>query len=127
MEPTHGLTVHFMDGSKLSYGFPTQSANSAARQIRLEEFLKSSYLLVIADGILTALLGGVARCARAASVPVRCRSARLCRVDERSAGAAPRRCGCERIAGAQSRTSESRRRATARMIGSPRGWLDVRE
>jgi hypothetical protein len=55
MEPTQGLTVHFMDGSKLSFGFPTQSANSAARQIRLEEFLKSNYLLVIADGILTAL------------------------------------------------------------------------
>ena len=55
MEPTQGLTVHFMDGSKLSFGFPTQAPNAAARTIRLEEFLKSNYLLVIADGVLTAL------------------------------------------------------------------------
>jgi hypothetical protein len=55
MEPTQGLTVHFMDGSKLSFGFPNQAANAAARTIRLEEFLKSNYLLVIADGVLTAL------------------------------------------------------------------------
>lgn len=55
MEPTQGLTVHFMDGKKLSFGFPNQAANSAARQIRFEEFMKSNYLLVIADGILTAM------------------------------------------------------------------------
>jgi len=55
MEPTQGLTVHFMDGSKLSFGFPNQAPNAAARTIRLEEFLKSNYLLVIADGLLTAL------------------------------------------------------------------------
>jgi len=54
MEPTQGLTVHFMDGSKLSFGFPNQAANAAARQIRFEEFLKSNYLLIIADGVLTA-------------------------------------------------------------------------
>jgi hypothetical protein len=55
MEPTQGLTVHFMDGTKLSFGFPPQSPNAAARTIRLEEFLKSNYLLVVADGLLTAL------------------------------------------------------------------------
>jgi hypothetical protein len=55
MDATHGLTVVFMDGSKVSYNFPDQARNSAARQIRLEEFLKSPYLLVIADGILHAL------------------------------------------------------------------------
>jgi hypothetical protein len=55
METTHGLTVVFMDGSKISYNFPDQARNSAARQIRLEEFLKSPYLLVIADGMLHAL------------------------------------------------------------------------
>ena len=53
MEPDLGLTVHFMDGSKVSYGFPEQSANAAARQLKLEDFLKSPYLLVIADGVLT--------------------------------------------------------------------------
>jgi hypothetical protein len=55
MEPTQGLTVHFMDGKKISFGFPNQAANAAARQIRFEEFLKSNYLLVIADGVLTVL------------------------------------------------------------------------
>jgi len=54
MEPTRALTVHFNDGSKVSFGFPNQSANAAARQIRLEQFLKSPYLLVVADGVLTA-------------------------------------------------------------------------
>jgi len=54
MEPTRGLTVHFNDGSKVSYGFPEQAANDAARQIRMQEFLKSPYLMVIADGVLNA-------------------------------------------------------------------------
>jgi hypothetical protein len=53
MDPKHGLTVHFTDGSKVSYGFPQQAANEAARQLRLEEFMKSSYLMVIADDVLT--------------------------------------------------------------------------
>jgi hypothetical protein len=55
MDPSHGLTVHFTDGSKVSYAFPQQAANDAARQLRLEEFLKSPYLMVIADGMLTML------------------------------------------------------------------------
>jgi len=55
MDPTHALTVHFTDGSKVSFGFPNQAANAAARQIRFEEFLKSKFLLVIADGVLTAM------------------------------------------------------------------------
>jgi hypothetical protein len=55
MEPTRALTVHFMDGSKVSFGFPNQAANAAARQIRLEEFLKSPYLIVLAEGVLTAI------------------------------------------------------------------------
>jgi hypothetical protein len=53
MEPTRALTVHFMDGSKVSYGFPDQASNAAARQIRLEEFLKSPHFLVLAEGVLT--------------------------------------------------------------------------
>ena len=53
MEPTRGLTVHFTDGTKMSYGFPVQGMNNAAKQIILESFMKSPYLLVIADGVLT--------------------------------------------------------------------------
>jgi hypothetical protein len=55
MEPTRALTVHFIDGSKVSFGFPNQAANASHRQIRFEEFLKSPFLLVVADGVLTAL------------------------------------------------------------------------
>jgi hypothetical protein len=54
MEPTRGLTIHFNDGSKVSYGFPEQAANAAARQIRMQEFLKSPYLMIIADDVLNA-------------------------------------------------------------------------
>ena len=53
MDSESGLTVHFTDGSKVSYGFPQQAANEAARQLRLEEFLKSPYLMVMADDVLT--------------------------------------------------------------------------
>jgi len=54
MEPTRGLTIHFNDGTKMSYGFPEQAANAAARQLRMADFLKSPYLMVIADGVLNA-------------------------------------------------------------------------
>jgi len=53
METTRGLTVHFTDGTKMSYGFPEQGANNAAKQIILESFMKSPYLMVVADGVLT--------------------------------------------------------------------------
>jgi hypothetical protein len=48
-----GLTITFMDGSKMSFGFPQLGANAAAKQLKLEEFLKSPYLMVVADGTLT--------------------------------------------------------------------------
>jgi len=50
---SRGLTITFMDGSKMSFGFPQQGMNAAAKQLKLEEFLKSPYLVVIADGTLT--------------------------------------------------------------------------
>ena len=52
-EEDRGLTITFLDGSKLSFGFPQQGANAAAKQLKLEEFIKSPYLMVIADGALT--------------------------------------------------------------------------
>jgi len=55
MDPSHGLTVVFNDGSKVSYAFPDQALNEAARQLRLEEFMKSNFLMVIADGVFTML------------------------------------------------------------------------
>jgi hypothetical protein len=52
-EDSRGLTITFMDGSKLSFGFPQQGANAAAKQLKIEEFLQSPYLMVVADGTLT--------------------------------------------------------------------------
>lgn len=44
------LTVHFNDGSKLSFEFPEQTANVAARQMKVSEFLTSKHLVVEAEG-----------------------------------------------------------------------------
>ena len=52
MEDSRGLTITFMDGSKISFGFPQQGMNAAAKQLKIEEFMKSPFLMVIADGTL---------------------------------------------------------------------------
>ena len=46
------LTLHFNDGSKISFDFPEQAANVTARQLRLGEFLTSKHVIVEADGSL---------------------------------------------------------------------------
>ena len=55
MEAEQGLSVTFVDGSKVSFTFPDQAMNEAARQLRLEEFLKSPYVMIIVDGAFTML------------------------------------------------------------------------
>ena len=52
MEDSRGLTITFMDGSKVSFGFPQQGMNAAAKQLKIEEFMKSPFLMVLADGTL---------------------------------------------------------------------------
>ena len=52
MDDSRGLTITFMDGSKISFGFPQQGLNAAAKQLKIEEFMKSPFLMVGADGIL---------------------------------------------------------------------------
>ena len=52
MEDSRGLTITFMDGSKVSFGFPQQGMNAAAKQLKIEELMKSPFLMVIADGTL---------------------------------------------------------------------------
>ena len=44
------LTLHFIDGSKLSFAFSPQGANAAARKIKLDNFLTSKHLVVEAEG-----------------------------------------------------------------------------
>lgn len=52
MDDSRGLTITFMDGSKLSFGFPQQGMNAAAKQLKIEEFMKNPFLMVIADATL---------------------------------------------------------------------------
>lgn len=44
------LTLHFVDGSKLSFEFAEQSANAAARQIKLNELMASKFVVIEAEG-----------------------------------------------------------------------------
>lgn len=53
MDSSRGLTITFMDGTKVSYNFPEQGTNSAAKQLRLEELFKHPFVIVLADGVLT--------------------------------------------------------------------------
>ena len=46
----NALTLHFIDGSKLSLEFPEQTANPAARKMKLEDFMTSKHLVVEAEG-----------------------------------------------------------------------------
>ena len=48
-----GLTITFMDGSKVSYSFPEQGANAAAKQLKIEELLKNPFLIIVGEGMLT--------------------------------------------------------------------------
>jgi homoserine dehydrogenase len=44
------MTLHFNDGSKLVFEFAEQAPNSAAKQIKLAEFMTSKHLVVEAEG-----------------------------------------------------------------------------
>jgi hypothetical protein len=43
-------TLHFIDGSKLSFEFPQQTPSAAARQIRFGDMLSSQHLVIEAEG-----------------------------------------------------------------------------
>jgi len=44
------LTLHFIDGSKISFEFGAQADNAAARQVKLADFMTSKHLVVEAEG-----------------------------------------------------------------------------
>jgi len=48
-----GLTIHFIDGSKVSYTFTKATDDPAAMKTRLTEILKGAYLMIAGDGVLT--------------------------------------------------------------------------
>ena len=44
------LTLHFVDGSKISFDFDEQTGNAHARKIKLDDFLSGQHLVVEAEG-----------------------------------------------------------------------------
>jgi hypothetical protein len=44
------LTLHFVDGTKLSFDFDEQAPNPAARKLKLDDFMSSQYLVIEAEG-----------------------------------------------------------------------------
>jgi hypothetical protein len=50
MKRDYSLTLHFNDGSKISFDFPEQTPNAAAKQIKLADFMTSRHLVIEADG-----------------------------------------------------------------------------
>jgi hypothetical protein len=52
MHRDRALTIYFLDGTHISFGFPVQRANDAARGIMLDEILAKPYLMIEADGAL---------------------------------------------------------------------------
>ena len=52
MKARRGLTIHFIDGTKMSLNFPPQAENEYAAVLKLKELLKTRQLLVEVDGAL---------------------------------------------------------------------------
>ena len=52
MNPMLFIAIEFSNGTKVKYSFPMQSANQAARQMKLEDFLKGRHLVIQAEGRL---------------------------------------------------------------------------
>jgi hypothetical protein len=44
------LTLHFVDGSKLSFEFDEQSDNAMGRKVKVEDFMESNHLVIEAEG-----------------------------------------------------------------------------
>jgi hypothetical protein len=52
MKRDRAMTIHFMDGTHVSFDFPAQEANAYGSALLIEELLRNPYLLVEADGAI---------------------------------------------------------------------------
>jgi hypothetical protein len=52
MKRARALTLHFIDGTKISFDFPEQTSSVAGKSMKLEDFINSSNVLIEADGSL---------------------------------------------------------------------------
>ena len=55
MELQRGLTIHFMDGTKLRLDFPKQAATDAAAAIKFKEIMAARYLVAEIEGALVTI------------------------------------------------------------------------
>jgi len=46
------VTLHFIDGTKLSLEFPEQSGSAAARKMKIGDFMTANHLVIEAEGSL---------------------------------------------------------------------------
>ena len=53
--PERTVTLHFIDGTKLSLEFPDQSGSAAARKMKIADFMTANHLVVEAEGALMIL------------------------------------------------------------------------
>ena len=53
--PERTVTLHFIDGTKLSLEFPDQSGSTAARKMKIADFMTANHLVVEAEGALMIL------------------------------------------------------------------------
>ena len=44
------VTLYFIDGSKLSLEFPEQAASTAARKLKIGDFMNANHLVIEAEG-----------------------------------------------------------------------------
>jgi len=44
------VTLHFIDGTKLSLEFPEQSASASARKLKMSDFLSGQHVVIEAEG-----------------------------------------------------------------------------
>jgi hypothetical protein len=54
MAQERGMTIHFVDGSKMSVTYPKQVKHDETIPVRLERLLEKDLLMVEADGALLA-------------------------------------------------------------------------
>jgi len=52
MPERRGLTIYFVDGTKIKLDYPRQAASEGATMIKLKEILASRQLLAEVDGVL---------------------------------------------------------------------------
>ena len=50
MDRERSMTLHFIDGSKIEFDFPEQTTNIAGTNLRIEDFLSGSSVLIEAEG-----------------------------------------------------------------------------